>query len=167
MQSRIQDTDTVPAQRDLPWFQGATVTVRQCNQNCLMVYCLPVTYLLYEKRPCLNITLTYRLCLPTVDCAGGLLRSVKAAAADWNMKEVMWMFEATNEDVESDLELMVEHREELAEMCKVAEKMFGLGGGTNLFAELVGNLKDLVAEAKARSFHWGHSFKKFRARPRP
>ena len=91
---------------------------------------------------------------------------MKIAAADWNMKDVMWMFDAANEDVESDLELMVVHREELADMCKVADKMTGFGGGTALFGELVSNLKELVAEAKARSFHWvwGRPLKKFRAR---
>lgn len=64
------------------------------------------------------------------------------------MQDVMWMFQE-NEDTDSDVTLMSEHRTELSEFSKVAEKILSIKGGTTAFDLLAGKMKDLSNRAKA------------------
>lgn len=79
-----------------------------------------------------------------------LARSIKTCAAAWEMNDVMWMFQPENEDTESDVKLMLEHRGEVADFAKLSEKIVGFKGGTDSFNKIALQLKSLAVRAKER-----------------
>lgn len=55
-------------------------------------------------------------------------RKVVAAAGEWQMEPVAWMFEGSP-DVDADVEMMLELRTELSELVKASEKITAVGRG--------------------------------------
>lgn len=63
------------------------------------------------------------------------------------MSSAMWMFQG-NADADADVEMMLEHRADISEMLKVADKVFNVGRCSTAFEQQLPSLKEVANQAK-------------------
>lgn len=90
----------------------------------------------------------FDFCPSLIQLALAPMRSVKDCAKAWQMEPVLWMFQDSQE-VDSDVEMMLECRNQFIEDFKHAEKLLLAQRSSDMFAREARKVKAVLSDGQA------------------